>query len=67
VKPVWEWCLARQGAYPTRFLTADSIVRSYGNREVPRPIPPRPLGAVMDELLISDGEYRLLRKRNGEQ
>jgi hypothetical protein len=67
VKPIWEWCLARQGAYSSRFLTADNIVRSYANRTGPQPVPPRPLGAVMDELLIGESEYQLLRKRYGEK
>ncbi len=60
-KPLWEWCLKRGDAYPTRFLTANSIVRSYSSREAPGPVAARPLGAVMDELLLTPAEFDRLR------
>jgi hypothetical protein len=65
VKPVWEWCLARQGAYPTRFLPGDDF-HLYIKK--PGPVAVRPLGAVMSELLsIGENEYQMLHKRYGEK
>ena len=60
-KPVWEWCLSRKDGYPTRFLTTNTIVRNYGHRPAPDPIPVRPLGAVMDDLLVGPSEFDKLR------
>jgi hypothetical protein len=61
--PLWEWCLARPTAYPSRYLTADSIVRHYGRKEVPRPVPLRPLGEVTNELLLDRTAFDRLRTR----
>jgi hypothetical protein len=63
VKPIWEWCLNKKAAYPTRFLTADNMVRSYFYPAIRQPIPVRPLGTVMEELRIGQTEYETLRKR----
>ncbi|MBN9119650.1 MAG: hypothetical protein J0I06_10930 [Planctomycetes bacterium] len=62
-KPVWEWCLNRADAYPTRFLGTNGIVRNYGRRDVPQPVPVRPLGAVLDELLSGPPVFERLRAR----
>lgn len=62
-KPLWEWCLARKDAYPSRFLAADSIVRNYGRKDTPLPVPLRPLGEVMDEIFIDRAEFERLRTR----
>lgn len=62
-KPIWEWCLAREGAYPTRFLGPNTIVRSYGNKTTPRAKDVLTLGELMDELLLDRGEYDKLRVR----
>jgi hypothetical protein len=65
-KPIWEWCLDKKAAYPTRFLTANNI-KNYGQIESPRPVGVRPLGTVMEELLIGQTEYQLLRNRYGKE
>jgi hypothetical protein len=62
VEPIWEWCSHKQAAYSTRFLSANNV-QNYAHRQVPQPIPVRPLGAVMDELLIGQTEYEKLRDR----
>src|SRR5262249_22642536 len=62
-KPIWKWCLDKKAAYPTRFLTADNMVRSYFYPDIRRPVPVRPLGTVMEELGIGQAEYEALRKR----
>ena len=49
--------------YPTRFLTPNTIVRSYGNKTTPRAEPVQPLGAVMDELLAGQDAFDRLRKQ----
>ena len=36
-------------------------VRSYSSREAPGPVAARPLGAVMDELLLTQTEFDRLR------
>jgi hypothetical protein len=65
-KPIWEWCLDKKAAYPTRFLTANNI-KNYGQIESPRPVGVRPLGTVVEELLIGQTEYQLLRNRYGKE
>jgi hypothetical protein len=61
VKPVWEWCLARRDAYPTRFLPGDDF---HLYIKTPGPVAVRPLGAVMDDLLsIGETEFQMLRDR----
>jgi hypothetical protein len=63
VKPVWEWCLARREAYPTRFLSGDGF---HFYIQKPGPAIVRPLGAVMeDSLSIGEGEYLTLHNRYG--
>ncbi|HEY7152576.1 MAG TPA: hypothetical protein VH575_01335 [Gemmataceae bacterium] len=65
VKPIWEWCLDRRAAYPTRFLTGDKF--HYYTKK-PGSMSVRPLGAVMDELfLIGQTEYQMLRNRYEEK
>ena len=65
-QPIWEWCLQKKAAYPTRFLTANNI-KNYGQIESRGPVSVRPLGAVMEELVIGQTEYQLLRNRYGKQ
>jgi hypothetical protein len=62
-KPIWEACLAHREGYPTRFLGAESIVEYYARRTGTGPPAVRPLGAVMDELLLDQSEFDKLRTR----
>jgi hypothetical protein len=65
VKPIWEWCLDRRAAYPTRFLSGDKF-HYYTKKSASMSV--RPLGAVMDEmLLIGQTEYQMLRNRYEEK
>jgi hypothetical protein len=64
VRPIWEWCSDKRTAYPTRFLTANNI-KNYGSVQTTGPASVRPLGAVMDELLIGQTEYQMLQNRYG--
>jgi hypothetical protein len=57
VKPVWQWCLSRKDGYPTRFLTPNAIIRCYGSRDASAPIPVRPLGAAMEQLLVGSADF----------
>jgi hypothetical protein len=62
-KPIWEWCLSNKDGYQTRFLAANSLVRCYVRTPPPFPIPVRPLGAVMDEVLVGPAEFDRFRAR----
>jgi HEAT repeat protein len=66
-QPVWEWCLAHKDGYPTRFLTENAIVRTYGSKVAAEPVAVRPLGASMESLLVGPDEFDRLRKRYDEK